>query len=74
MKYISKTIVADNFQLLRKKLRTAEFHTDLEANEQTKKWRKVHAAKFFESSDEEMVPKKKNVIHLPNIPKMDDGN
>jgi len=33
----------------------------------------VHAAKFFESSDEEMAPNRKKLINLPNIPKLDDG-
>lgn len=70
--YLKKNIL-DNFQSLRKKLKTAEFHSDLEATEQTKKRRKVHAAKFFESSDEEMTQNRKNVINLPNIPKLDDG-
>jgi len=72
MFYLIK-IILDNFQSLRKKLKTAEFHSDLEATEQTKKRRRLHAVKLFESSDEDMAPKKKNVIHLPDIPKLDDG-
>lgn len=59
MFYLIK-IILDNFQSLKKKLKTAEFHSDLEATEQTKKRRRLHAVKLFESSDEDMAPKKKN--------------